>query len=385
MQLLALVAPLIITEWGITKAAFGPALSAALIGMSLGPVAGGWLGDRMGRRGVLVSSVMLFGLSTVLVAIIHSAGELVLLRLVGGFAFGATAPNTMSLVSARLPASLRAKAISWLSIGVPLGGLLGASGLSLWLPTLGWRGSFALFGTVSMLIAGAVFFVVPTAPVPAALPAGQAAAPSAQAPRPPLDWQFNVGMWLAFFCSTYVAYGCLAWVPTITVMNGLPLALGLRAIFAFNLLALCSAVAGGFVVDAVGPRRVLIAGSVAAGAALCLLLGLFGLPGTASGSPVAIAFPLATGVIGGATGMLLAVEYLVMVQGNPPARRAMAVGLGMLVGRLGGICSSYFGGMLLGEGRGHSAPYYLLMLCAVGGILLAVAVIGARGTDRALA
>src|SRR6188768_1094170 len=59
-QLLSLVAPLIMGEWGVDRASFGPAMSAALLGMALGAGAGGWLGDRVGRKTVLVAATLLF-------------------------------------------------------------------------------------------------------------------------------------------------------------------------------------------------------------------------------------------------------------------------------------------------------------------------------------
>ena len=57
VQVLSLVTPVIIDEWGTSRAAFGPALAAALAGMAVGSAAGGWLGDRIGRRKTLLASV----------------------------------------------------------------------------------------------------------------------------------------------------------------------------------------------------------------------------------------------------------------------------------------------------------------------------------------
>ena len=76
-QLLALVAPLIMAEWGIDKASFGPAMSAALFGMALGAGSGGWLGDRLGRKTVLVGATLLFGCATFAVGLAQSLWPLV--------------------------------------------------------------------------------------------------------------------------------------------------------------------------------------------------------------------------------------------------------------------------------------------------------------------
>ena len=124
-QLLALVAPLIMGEWGIDKASFGPAMSAALLGMALGAGGGGWLGDRFGRKTVLIGATLLFGLCTFGVGLTHSLWPLIALRLASGLGFGAVAPNGAALVSEWLPGRVRPRAMGLLSITIPMGGLIG--------------------------------------------------------------------------------------------------------------------------------------------------------------------------------------------------------------------------------------------------------------------
>ncbi|MEY4761643.1 MAG: hypothetical protein RLZZ200_1499 [Pseudomonadota bacterium] len=364
MQLLSLVAPLILADWHIDKATFGPAMSAALIGMSVGAVAGGWLGDRMGRKTVLVASVVLFGLSTMLVSLTHGMPALVALRFIGGFSFGATAPNTITLLSEYLPMPLRARGISLMSIGTPIGGMLGAVLLAALLPFIGWRGSFLLFGGVSLLMAFAVLWIVPGGDR-AAL--GGAAADG----EFPVTWRFRIGNWLAFFCTTYVAYGCTAWVPTLTTMNQLPLKLGLDAMFWFNLMAMGGAATGGFLVTLLGSRRMLPGAAVVVGIGVALLMTGMGPAGRAS----ELALDLGVAIVGGGTAMLLATMYFVLAQGYPGARRASGVGVGMLLGRFGGVASSWFGGQLLGATIGDSMPFFVSLLAAVGGILAGLFII----------
>jgi AAHS family 4-hydroxybenzoate transporter-like MFS transporter len=79
-QLLSLVAPLIMKEWEVDKASVGWAMSAALFGMALGAGAGGGLGDRFGRKTVLVGSALVFGLGTLAVGLVHSLPVLTGLR-----------------------------------------------------------------------------------------------------------------------------------------------------------------------------------------------------------------------------------------------------------------------------------------------------------------
>ena len=364
MQLLSLVAPLILADWQIDKASFGPAMSAALIGMSAGAVAGGWLGDRIGRKTVLVASVVLFGVSTMAVAGTSGLNLLVVLRFIGGFSFGAIAPNTITVLSEYLPMPLRARGISLMSIGTPIGGMLGAVLLTALLPFIGWRGSFLLFGGISLLMAFAVFAAVPG-------DGKRSTLVSTLGEDFPVTWRFRIGSWLTFFCTTYVAYGCTAWVPTLTTMNQHPLQRGLDAMFWFNLMAMVGAAAGGFLVTILGSRRLLPGMAVLAGIGATLLLWGMGPAGHASVETMRIGVAL----IGLATAMLLATMYVVLAHGYPSARRASGVGIGMLLGRFGGVASSWFGGQLLGATVADSAPFFGSLLIAVVGILAGLFII----------
>ena len=57
------IAPSLISEWGISKPALAPVLSAALFGLAAGAVASGPLADRFGRKAVLLASVLVMGLA----------------------------------------------------------------------------------------------------------------------------------------------------------------------------------------------------------------------------------------------------------------------------------------------------------------------------------
>src|SRR4029077_11685338 len=59
-QLLPNAVHLLAPEWGLQPPAFRNALATGPFGMMIGGLAGGMLGDRHGRRTVLLSSVLAF-------------------------------------------------------------------------------------------------------------------------------------------------------------------------------------------------------------------------------------------------------------------------------------------------------------------------------------
>src|SRR6516225_5217634 len=82
------IAPSLLKEWGIAKPALAPVLSAALFGLAAGALAAGPLADRFGRRRVLITSVLLFGLASLACATASNLNELTMLRFVTGIGLG---------------------------------------------------------------------------------------------------------------------------------------------------------------------------------------------------------------------------------------------------------------------------------------------------------
>ena len=101
------IAPSLISEWGISKPALAPVLSAALFGLAAGAVASGPLADRFGRKAVLLASVLVMGLACLVSGWSHSIEELTIWRFVTGVGLGAAMPNAVTLMSEYCPDARR--------------------------------------------------------------------------------------------------------------------------------------------------------------------------------------------------------------------------------------------------------------------------------------
>src|SRR5690606_26450063 len=159
LQSLPIVAPLILEEWAIDRAVFGPALAAALFGMAFGSTLGGWLGDRWGRLKALYLASLIFGGSTIAAAYTNDVWTMSAVRALGGLGFGAAYPNALALVNDWVPARLRTYVIATLSIGIPLGTATAAAVVPPLLGVTDWRGIFQVFGIGSIAL-GTVLFLV---------------------------------------------------------------------------------------------------------------------------------------------------------------------------------------------------------------------------------
>ena len=90
----------------VKPGALGLALSAGQFGPLVGSVALGMLGDRWGRKGMLLLSALFFGIFSIMTAYITSPGELALYRFLAGLGLGGAVPNALTFGSEYAPARL---------------------------------------------------------------------------------------------------------------------------------------------------------------------------------------------------------------------------------------------------------------------------------------
>ena len=114
VAVMGFIAPSLIQEWGLSKAAFGPVMSAGMVGLAIGALTAGPYADRLGRKKVLLTAVTGFSVLSLLCAFARNPYELAALRLLTGVALGAALPNTTTLpwVSASTWASMSRKRAS---------------------------------------------------------------------------------------------------------------------------------------------------------------------------------------------------------------------------------------------------------------------------------
>lgn len=153
------IAPSLITEWGVSRPDLAPVLSAALFGLAFGALSSGPLADRLGRKAVLVGSVLLIGVACFASGLATGLTQLVLLRFVTGLGLGAAMPNAVTLMSEFCPDSRRATLTNAMFCGFPLGAAFGGFLAAWMIPQWGWR-SVLYLGGVSPLILGVLLLIL---------------------------------------------------------------------------------------------------------------------------------------------------------------------------------------------------------------------------------
>src|SRR5690606_37040979 len=141
-------APFISKDLGVNSRPLTPMLTASLFGILVGSLVGGYGGDRLGRRPVILVATVTLGLLRRGAAGAENLAQLVVLRSVPGVSVGAVMPNTVSLIAEFAPQRMRATFIIITFAGVSLGSALPGF-FSPWLATLlGWRAIFVVGGVL---------------------------------------------------------------------------------------------------------------------------------------------------------------------------------------------------------------------------------------------
>lgn len=125
------IAPALIEEWHISRAAMGPILGAAMFGVAIGALIAGPLSDRFGRKKIILLSVLMFSVFSLVCAFATTPVQMALMRFVAGLGLGAVMPNCVTLLAEYMPERRKGVMItlmfSGFNIGSGLGGFIAAA------------------------------------------------------------------------------------------------------------------------------------------------------------------------------------------------------------------------------------------------------------------
>ncbi len=142
VMLYALVLGQVQREMHLTAAMSGALMSATLVSAAIGGIFFGWFADRCGRARALTISVLVYSVSTGLCGFTHSAGQLMLCRVLLGLGMGGEWASGAALVAETWPAHHRGKALALVQSSWAVGYALGAAIVALIMPHFGWRAVF---------------------------------------------------------------------------------------------------------------------------------------------------------------------------------------------------------------------------------------------------
>ena len=135
-----------------TLAQNGWFLSLTFIGMTLGSLAAGFLGDRFGRRFTYQFNLMIFGLASLAAALAPDINWLNGLRFVMGFGLGAEIVVGYGTMTEFVPPQTRGKWMAFMAFVVVSGLPVTAVLARLIIPSFGWRPLFVVAGIGALIV-----------------------------------------------------------------------------------------------------------------------------------------------------------------------------------------------------------------------------------------
>jgi putative MFS transporter len=265
-------------------------LSLTFVGMTIGSLVTGFVGDKYGRRFTYQINLLIFGLASLAAAFAQDMPQLIVCRFVQGLGLGAEIVVGYSTLTEFVPPASRGRWLSFMAFltvcGFPVTAILSY----LIIPTWGWRPMFVIAGIGSLIVwylrknlpesprwleaqgrAAEAETLLQAIEKDVAATAGALRAPAITAPvpqlsaadmfKPPILQRLLVGCWVLITINTLI-FGFVIFLPQFFLRQGLTItnSLGYTVVLAAASLVGCAC--GAVLSDSIGRRWSIILGSV---------------------------------------------------------------------------------------------------------------------------
>lgn len=353
-------------DWQLDAARLGLLLSAGLVGMAVGSIVLGPLADKLGRKNLVQTCLLIVTVGMILSGYSHSEQQLLIMRFVTGIGIGGMLATLTTLVAEYSNDKRRGITMGLLQSGYPLGALVGGFIAAYLVQQSGWQSLFFSGGLLSAILLPIVIYRLPESldflshsAKPKAEHAKRVITTKLMLPVLPGDpapestgqvhsWRscFESGetrrntllLWLCYLFLMFSFYFVVSWTPKLLVDAGLSTSQGISA---------------GAILQAGGLFGALAIGVLGSKFAINKLSALFFILSVASilvyiliDANLALLM-LLSGVmgfflIGGMIGLYTIAPALYGSQS-----RVTGVGLAIGVGRVGAIAAPFIGGLML--------------------------------------
>lgn len=387
------IAPALREQWNLGPGQLSVLFVSGLAGLMIGAFVFGPIADRIGRKAILVLTTLGFGVASIVSAAATNVEMLAVLRFVTGLGLGGAMPIAVTLTSEFCPERKRSFLVMIMFCGFTLGGASGGLAAAGLVATHGWEGVLVLGGIIPIVLAVALFFLLPESVRYLVLKGGQDAKIASILRRidpkaslvdthfvgvhrvvgSPVGHLFRrdllagtVLLWITFFMSLLIYYLLTSWLPTLLNTAGQTQQSSALIALMLPIGSTVGAFVIGYFMDRIGAHAAL-ATSYSLAAFFIVLLGL----------STATPWLLVVSVFGagfGTGGSQIGINAL-SATFYPTGNRATGVSWANAVGRAGSLFGSMVGGYLLNIGWALSTVFVVAAVPA----LIAAAAIFAMG------
>lgn len=388
--------PGIVAQWGLSNSGLGFVLAMELLGMAVGSVFLGGVSDKVGRKPTIMGCLLAMTLGMFMVTVSSSLVELSIWRIITGLGIGGMLASLNATAAEFSNAHRRGTMIAAMSIGYPVGGVVGGTAVSFLLQYYDWRVVFYFGTAASMLFIPLVYFIMPESvhwltrkqPVGAlerinhtlkrlghqvidVLPVVQDSdrKKSTSELFTPRMIKVTILVTAAYFCHVITLYFILKWVPNLVVQMGFASSSAAGVLTMASVGGALGCVFFGIMALKFDLKKLTIFTFIMA----WLCTGLFGQSPEdlfVLGALVALAgFFTNAGIVG---------MYSILAVVFPTHARASGTGFAVGIGRGGSVLSPIIAGFLLDAGIGIGT---LSIIMGIGSVIAAVILLSLKVTS----
>jgi MFS transporter, AAHS family, 4-hydroxybenzoate transporter len=358
------VATALVKEWNISKAAVQPFVQAGLIGMAIGSVVIGYIGDRAGRKKAYVLSLLSMCVGSIFCYLAHSISQLFVWRLVMGLGLGGLTPMGTTLVSEWTNKKMRSIMVAAVIVSIPLGGTLAGSVYRSLAPVYGWRAMFAVGAIVPLALILLFSYLLPESPKYMARYRrlhkrlatslnqllgedrfdGSEEFFVAESGKRSSNWlatvlndDFRAGtilIWIAFIVNSFVLYMFTSQIPLLLDTANLSSGAASMALQYFSFGAIIGSLGGAILIGSFGSKYTGTSLAAVGGVASALIAFVL-----LAGNPSTIQLFALCLLAGASVNGMQALLYAVGAHAYPTGVRGSAVGMAQTISRIGAVAS----------------------------------------------
>ncbi|MCT9869749.1 MFS transporter [Paenarthrobacter aurescens] len=371
-------------EWNLSPLALGGLGSYALIGMLIGALFIGTLSDLVGRKKMLLASMVIFTLTQAGAAWAPTPELFGIFRLIGGLGMGGVIPVAAALTIEYSAPNKRSYNYGLMYSGYSLGIVAAALAALFVLPVGGWRAVIAI-GAAPVVLIPIIWKFLPESleyleskgrrseakalaaklrianyrPVVPVAPSGaQVADPWWKTITTMFSRKYlrsTVFFWISLFCGLVLVYGLNTWLPSIMKKAGYDLGSSLTFLLVFSLASAIGGLLLGRAADKYGKKLILVVFYILGGLGIMLLV----FPNTMVVNLLFVAFA----GVGSISTSLVLTGYI--ADYYPAKVRGTATGWALSFARLGAISGPLIGGWIAGSKLPFEANFAIFAGIAV--------------------
>ena len=391
---MAIVATPVANELRLTPDLLGIIFSFALAGMMAGAMLLAPLSDVIGRRKIIILSVILVGVSILFTALASTLVEFIVLRFISGLGAGAVIASQAALAAEYSPEKYRSLSVAITTAGYPFGAVMTSVVAGFIMPDFGWRGMFWFGGGVTLVMGIIAWRFIPESlkylfdnrpqnalqkinvilkklrrPILSELP--DIKKNELREPRGVVKNMASLlgrkhrivtlTLWTTFFLCFSTLYFLMSWIPRLMEQSGYSAEVGRLAFFLFNF----GGVLGIFILGALSTRWKLTNLVSLFLFTSGILMVIFAISPNQQTLLMTIIFFMGVLQQGGFTGLYAAAAKL-----YPTEIRSTGIGWAVGLGRSGAVIGPAAAGFLIAAGLSMSGNYVVFALpMLIGGLI----------------